>query len=356
MKTLLILMIVIFSLVVHNTDAKGFGYKRMKSPGRNMKIPKSRMGVGTGMGMGMRAGMGMGLGMGMGAALLIPVVIPMRHGYGRHRNSYRYGTKCYACEGMDNDVCVISPATISRRVSCPHNQYCSVLRREISFQPNPIGSHKQTVFNGNTSALSSNAIHSTSMDDPGVTGPWALKIPESNTRVLISRGCKPPDILQSNLMTSTGASGDTTKTYIQFCLTELCNVGDGRLKCYECEGEGSNHICMVNPSEVAKVVTCESNEYCNILRMTTTNVTASFKGPVETTTVFISRGCRAAGVTDEDHDPEEGTSLLSLSCSSDLCNYVDGADLDVINSANGLNLQEFCLLVVASLLILLLWQ
>lgn len=49
-----------------------------------------------------------------------------------------------------------------------------------------------------------------------------------NTRVLISRGCKPPDILQSNLMTSTGASGDTTKTYIQFCLTELCNVGDGR--------------------------------------------------------------------------------------------------------------------------------
>lgn len=72
-------------------DAKGFGYKRMKSPGRNMKIPKSRMGVGTGMGMGMGAGMGMGLGMGMGAALLIPVVIPMRHGYGRHRNSYRYG-------------------------------------------------------------------------------------------------------------------------------------------------------------------------------------------------------------------------------------------------------------------------
>lgn len=31
------------------------------------------------------------------------------------------------------------------------------------------------------------------------------------------------------------------------------------------------------------------------------------------------------------------SSLLSLSCSSDLCNYVDGADLDVINSANGMS-------------------
>ncbi|KAI9553004.1 hypothetical protein GHT06_020891 [Daphnia sinensis] len=350
MKAMLILVIVVISLVVQKTDAKGFGYKRMKSPGRNMKMPKSRMGVGTGMGIGMGAGMGMGLGMGMGAALLIPVVIPMRHGYRRHRDSYRYGTRCYACEGMDNDVCVISPATISRKVSCPHNQYCSVLRREISFQPNPVGSHKQTVSHGNTSALSSNTIHAATMDDLGGTGQWPLKSTESNTRVLISRGCKPPDILQSNLMTSTGMSGDTTKTYIQFCLTELCNVGDGRLKCYECEGEGSNHMCMVNPSDVAKVVTCESNEYCNILRVTTTNITASLKGPVESTTVFISRGCKAAGVTDDDHDPEEGTSLLSLSCSSDLCNYVDGADLDAINSANVLNDSVY------SLLRLLLWQ
>ncbi|XP_059352512.1 uncharacterized protein LOC130704242 isoform X3 [Daphnia carinata] len=345
------------ALITAHSDAKGFGYKRMKSPGRNMKMPKSKMGLGTGMGIGMGAGMGMGLGMGMGAALLIPVVIPMRHGYRRHRNSYRHGTQCYACEGMDNDVCVISPATISRRVSCPHNQYCSVLRREISFQPsNPIGSHKHTVSHGNTSTLSSNTIQTTAMDDPGEAGQWSLKSTESNTRVLISRGCKPPDVLQSNLMTSTGPNGDTTKTYIQFCLTELCNVGDGRLKCYECEGEGSNHMCMVNPSEVAKVVTCESNEYCNILRMTAINVTASAKGPVESTTVFISRGCKAAGVTDDDHDPEEGTSILSLSCSSDLCNYVDGADLDVINSANGLNLERFSLLIIASLLILLLWQ
>lgn len=111
MKVALILVIISLSLFISNTgamrvtvtllsyhniylnisDAKGFGYKRMKSPGRSMKVPKSRKGLGMGMGMGMGAGMGMGLGMGMGAALLIPVVIPMRHGYGRHRNSYRYG-------------------------------------------------------------------------------------------------------------------------------------------------------------------------------------------------------------------------------------------------------------------------
>ena len=79
-----------FLLVYQNTyisfwisDAKGFGYKRMKSPGRSMKVPKSRKGLGMSMGASM--------GLGIGAALLIPVVIPMRHGYGRHRNSYRYG-------------------------------------------------------------------------------------------------------------------------------------------------------------------------------------------------------------------------------------------------------------------------
>ena len=55
----------------------------MKSPGRSMKVPKSRKGLGMSMGASM--------GLGIGAALLIPVVIPMRHGYGRHRNSYRYG-------------------------------------------------------------------------------------------------------------------------------------------------------------------------------------------------------------------------------------------------------------------------
>lgn len=41
------------------------------------------------------------------------------------------------------------------------------------------------------------------------------------------------------------------------------------LKCYECEGEGFNHPCMINPSLNAKKVTCQANEYCSILRFTT---------------------------------------------------------------------------------------
>ncbi len=38
--------------------------------------------------------MGMGMGMGMGMPIFIPVVIPMG-GYGRHRNSYRYGEQLF---------------------------------------------------------------------------------------------------------------------------------------------------------------------------------------------------------------------------------------------------------------------
>nr|CAH0104533.1 unnamed protein product [Daphnia galeata] len=354
MKATLILVILGLSLIICDTDAKGFGYKRMKSPGRSMKVPKSRKGLGMGMGMGMGAGMGMGLGMGMGAALLIPVVIPMRHGYGRHRNSYRYGTQCYTCEGMDNDVCVVSPATISRRVSCPTNQYCSVLRREISFQSNGPISQRQTDANTDINSSSNDATISVAMNNS--TKIIAKQTGES-TRVMISRGCKSPDILQSHSMTSTRMNGDSTKTYIQFCLTDLCNVGDGRLKCYDCEGTGANHMCMVNPAEVAEVVTCQPNEYCNILRSTTVNMSVSPNNTVvESTMVSISRGCRAAGVTDDDYDAEEGTSLLSLSCSSDLCNYVDGADLALISSATGLNFDRFCLIVLPSILILLLWQ
>jgi hypothetical protein len=35
-------------------------------------------------------------------------------------------------------------------------------------------------------------------------------------------------------------------------------------------------------------------------------------------------------------------SLLSLSCSSDLCNYVDGAELAVISSATSKTNNSFC--------------
>lgn len=55
------------------------------------------------------------------------------------------------------------------------------------------------------------------------------------TRVLISRGCKSPDMLQNHMMTSIndGTNGaGSTKTFSQFCLTDFCNFGDGRKSCF----------------------------------------------------------------------------------------------------------------------------
>lgn len=85
---------------------------------------------------------------------------------------------------------------------------------------------------------------------------------------------------------------------------------------------------MLRPADVAEVVTCEPNEYCNILRMTSLNSTISVNGSGEfitlttvasnfhaylyhletiTTAVSVARGCRAAGSTDDDFDADDGT-------------------------------------------------
>lgn len=73
------------------------------------------------------------------------------------------------------------------------------------------------------------------------------KMSFKDTRVLISRGCKSPDVLQSHSMTSTRMNGDSTKTYIQFCLTDLCNVGDGRKWILNCLYPGLVHNLVTSP-------------------------------------------------------------------------------------------------------------
>lgn len=123
---------------------------------------------------------------------------------------------------------------------------------------------------------------------------------EKGHHVFISRGCRSPEyIQQQHALTNSDKALNSeriTKTYTQFCVADYCNFGDGRklfifltsipfhnssniphvppasefcmilgLKCYECEGEGNNHPCMVNPESFASVITCQPNYYCNII-------------------------------------------------------------------------------------------
>lgn len=55
------------------------------------------------------------------------------------------------------------------------------------------------------------------------------------TRVMISRGCKSPDVLQNVMAASLNggsSGGSSTKTYVQFCLTDFCNFGNGSTLSY----------------------------------------------------------------------------------------------------------------------------
>lgn len=267
---------------------------------------------------------------------MVPFVIPVFIPLGHHRNRYRYDSlQCYYCEGQDNDPCVTSPASIYRRITCPRNEFCNVVRRELILQPlnSTEVSHENHTHKGNSTALMT-----THSSQPEV---------KRTTRVLISRGCKSPEFLQSSILTSANdesnnvGGGPIVRIYTQFCLTDMCNHGDGRLKCYECEGTGSEHPCNVNPANVANIVTCKPNHYCNILRTSLT--TNSSTSPNETiTTITVTRGCKNAAVTDDDYDNDEETNnrmrILTLSCSSDLCNYVDANYLSTISSATGTSL------------------
>lgn len=88
----------------------------------------------------------------------VPIILPVG-GFGRNyyvnRNSSKFGLllivsgsisikiivllnqglQCYSCEGSDNELCAVSPATSSKKVTCAEkNMFCSVIRKEV-----PIG-------------------------------------------------------------------------------------------------------------------------------------------------------------------------------------------------------------------------
>jgi len=83
----------------------------------------------------------------------VPIILPVG-GFGRNyyvnRNSSKFctflfvaglylrnfiinqGLQCYSCEGADNELCAVSPATSSRKVTCAEkNMFCSVVRKEV---------------------------------------------------------------------------------------------------------------------------------------------------------------------------------------------------------------------------------
>jgi hypothetical protein len=84
----------------------------------------------------------------------VPIILPVG-GFGRNyyvnKNSSKFictflfvsglhlifffinqGLQCYSCEGADNELCAISPATSSKKVTCAEkNMFCSVVRKEV---------------------------------------------------------------------------------------------------------------------------------------------------------------------------------------------------------------------------------
>lgn len=93
-----------------------------------------------------------------------------------------------------------------------------------------------------------------------------------------------------------------------------CSVASiAGLQCYSCEGRESE-MCGRNPTS-ARIVTCATNEMCNVLR---TERTESFGGR----TVTISRGCRQSAFAGA--VAGSGVATTSQSCSVDLCNVGNG--------------------------------
>ena len=54
---------------------------------------------------------------------------------------YQGRVQCYSCEGTNNDLCVVNPAAKLKKVTCPQNQYCSIVRKEI-----PEGTYNVQMF------------------------------------------------------------------------------------------------------------------------------------------------------------------------------------------------------------------
>lgn len=159
-----------------------------------------------------------------------------------------------------------------------------------------------------------------------------------DARIIVSRGCRPVDFIESTL--GTGSYSDLRK-YTQFCTTDLCNYGDGRLQCYQCKGKG-RELCVTRPSGVSDVVTCPASHYCSMVLIQTMDAN-------ETATLSVERGCRSLTGTYETGDDNENTKTLTRSCSSDLCNGADAEKLYLVSGSASICL-ESCVLMTLTLL------
>ncbi|XP_057381756.1 uncharacterized protein LOC130704295 isoform X2 [Daphnia carinata] len=354
---LLTIVLVIFSYA----DAKGIKFKAPKAPKPHIpsvSIPKPKIPV----------------------IVPVPIILPVG-GFGSdhyfNRNHYinrNSRLQCYSCEGTDNDLCAISPATSSRKVTCAEkNMFCSVVRKEIPIgtltlsnvtsptanetvivsidsQSSTVSPSSTTeVFPGNTptteASVSPSSVDSMTTDTSAANGTIELDDGGNSTalsrstrttavRVVIQRGCKSLDFIEGVLLSATSKKNSNESEYVnaQLCTTSLCNSGDGRLRCYECTGKGQNDSCMVKPSTVAKVVMCQPKEACYVERKTvTSNSTFTNSTEVEIT---VSRGCRAASQTDDQNVISRNDGKLDMSCRlSDFCNSFDANRLERSNSA-----------------------
>nr|CAH0104536.1 unnamed protein product [Daphnia galeata] len=306
----------------------------------------------------------------------LPIILP---GFGR--NSYvnkNSRLQCYSCEGSDNELCAVSPATSSKKVTCAEkNMFCSIVRKEVPITSTSGNANvTKTVDTTNqtdiviVSTQMNTSLTSSSTSDPlSVNTPTSTEFPissstvdsmttdasisnidanvsnasltrttrEINTRVIIQRGCKSIDFIEGiSLASSTKKSGNNESEYVyaQLCTKDLCNSGDGRLRCYECDGTGLNDDCMVNPSKVGKVLTCQRNESCYVKRKTVVSSNSTTNSTE--TKITVKRGCRAASSSDDRNVITRTNSTSEVSCRlSDFCNSFDANRLVRSNSASG---------------------
>lgn len=168
---------------------------------------------------------------GMVSPIFIPVLIPFgigRPGYQAGDTIWQVfclyllistfsshpGMQCFACEGRDQELCVVNPAASSRLVTCQPNQYCSVVRKEFT----PSKSLQNLPKKPFQTLIKKSFSDTTAMSDANAGRGY----------VFISRGCRPADYVQ--VMAYDEKSGVyNTKSYIQFCASDFCNSGDGRI-------------------------------------------------------------------------------------------------------------------------------
>ncbi|KAI9558338.1 hypothetical protein GHT06_015091 [Daphnia sinensis] len=251
----------------------------------------------------------------------MPVIIPVGGFGGQRNNDYINETsrlQCYSCEGSDNDPCAVSPATSSGKVTCAEEyMFCIVIRREISIEVVTVSDVTTPSTTNQTNLVSIDSQNSTTieasisstnvdtmttdtavanltidLDDGWNSTSLSPSTRTTTVRVVIQRGCMS---LGTFLHSTIGIRKNSNESeYVNMCSKDLCNSGDGRLRCYECTGTGHNDSCMVNPSTVAQQVE-----------------------------IKVSRGCRARHSGFRRPFPKNDGTLFDSCYFSDFCNSFD---------------------------------